>query len=193
MLAKPRTVKVPSPNFFTPKEMSHNQILAVVLHGTSGPLQPSLDWLRNPRHDDPDQRVSANFLISKAGVIYELVAPEPGYRAFGNGIVEHGDGSLLWLRSAVANKVNPNWITVSIEHEATRAEMLTRASMTDRQFNSSIELTSYILSFAGLKADHETIVGHNQISGTLKYNCPGVIFPPAYTEQLVIRHPELKP
>lgn len=188
MIAKPRIVKTPSPNFFTPGEMKTNKVAAVCLHGTSGPLQGSLDWLRNPRHDNPQAAVSSNYVISKAGVIYELVPWEPGYRAFCNGIVENYDTSIKWLVSAVAQRINPNWITVSIEHEASKQEMETRASMTDAQFNSSIDLTAYILGTAGLKANHQTVIGHNQISGKEKYNCPGVIFPPAYTEVLIQRH-----
>lgn len=99
--------------------------------------------------------------------------------------------SIRWLAAAIAGKVNPNRITVSIEHEASKTEMEKRASMTDAQFNSSIDLTAYILTWAGLKASHETIVGHNQISGRQKYNCPGVVFPPAYTEVLIQRYPYL--
>lgn len=188
MIQKPRVYKTASPNFFTPNEMRVNQVAAVVLHGSAGPAGPSLDWLRNPRRDNPGAAVSSNYFISKSGVIYELVPWEPGYRAFANGMVENYDTSIKWLVSAVAQRINPNWITVSIEHEASSLEMETRASMTDAQFNSSIDLTAYVLAGAGLKASHETIIGHNQISGKNKYNCPGVIFPPAYTEVLILRH-----
>jgi N-acetyl-anhydromuramyl-L-alanine amidase AmpD len=192
-IAKPRYVKMPSPNFFEPGEMKVNQVAAVVLHGTASyGIASAIDWLRNPRHDKPGAAVSASYAISKGGVIYELVPFESGLRAWANGIVENYDTSLAWLVNAVKNKINPNWITVSIEHEATSDEMQRRASMTDAQFNSSIDLTAYILAASGLRAGHETIIGHNQISGTKKYNCPGVIFPPAYTEQLLIRHAELK-
>lgn len=185
-------VKMASPNFFEPGDMETNQVAAVCLHGTAGPLQASIDWLRNPRHDDPDKRVSANYVISKAGVIYELVPWEPGFRAFANGIVETEDPSILWLADAIKKRINPNWITISVEHEANYNDMVLHRSMTDLQFNSSVDLTAYILSGCGLKADHQTIIGHNQISGIMKFNCPGVIFPPAYTEQLLIRYPELK-
>lgn len=191
-IAKPRYVKMPSPNFFEPGEMKESKIQAVVLHGTSGPLQASIDWLRNPRHGDPNAAVSSNYVISKSGVIYELVPFEVGLRAFANGIVENYDYSIKWLADAFRNGINPNWITVSIEHEASYNDMVLRRSMTDAQFNSSIDLTAYILAANNLPANHQTIIGHNQISGKIKFNCPGVIFPPAYTEQLIIRHKELK-
>lgn len=179
--------KLPSPNFYS----ADYKIQAVVLHGTAGPAAASLSWLRNPQPDNPDARVSANYLISKAGQVWELVDWQAGKRAWANGIVENFDSSIKWLVEALKNHINPNLVTVSIEHEASSREMLTRASMTDEQFNSSIELTALILKAARLKANHETIIGHNQISGTRKYSCPGVIFPPAYTEVLLLRHPEL--
>lgn len=180
-------IKLPSPNFYP----AGRKIEAVVLHGTAGPAGPSLSWLRNPRLDNPDAAVSANYLIDKAGNVWELVDWQAGRRAFGNGIVENFDSTIKWLVDCLKNRINPNLVTVSIEHEASTREMTTRASMTDAQFNSSIELTAMILTAARLKANHQTIIGHNQISGTRKYNCPGVIFPPAYTEVLLIRHPEL--
>lgn len=180
-------IKLPSPNFYS----ADNKIQAVVLHGTAGSGISALSWLRNPQPGNPDGRVSANYLINKAGQVWELVEWQAGKRAWANGIVENFDSSIKWLVECLKNRINPNLVTVSIEHEASNREMTTRASMTDAQFNSSIELTAMILTAARLKANHQTIIGHNQISGTRKYNCPGVIFPPAYTEVLLIRHPEL--
>jgi len=45
-----------------------NPINALVLHATAGPFVPSLHWLMNP-----NAQVSAHFLISKEGVIFQLV------------------------------------------------------------------------------------------------------------------------
>jgi len=181
-----QVIKLPSPNYFSPGEMQDHRIRAVVLHGTAGGLNGSIQWLRNPYSS-----VSANYVISKTGVIYQLVDWQAGNRAWANGIVETSDPTINWLNDAIKKGINPNWITVSIEHEATKWEMDNHAKMTDAQFNSSIDLTANILKLAGLKANHQTIIGHNQISGKNKFNCPGVIFPPAYTEVLINRHPDL--
>lgn len=180
-------IDLPSDNYW----LSDNKIAAVVLHGTSGPLQPSIAWLRNPQTGNAAAAVSANFVIGKSGVIYRLVDFEKGRRAWANGKVETFDTSIKWLVDAIKNRINPNLITVSIEHEASKREMENHAPMTDYQFNSSIELTAYILRRAGLKANDQTIIGHNQISGVNKFNCPGVIFPPAYTEVLLDRNRDL--
>lgn len=182
-------IDYPSKNY----DISDRAIRAVVLHGTAGTAGSALAELTALKPGNPGARVSSNFLVTRAGVIYRLVDFEKGRRAWANGIVETWDKSLDWLAYCVANKINPNEVTVSIEHEASDAAMKSRASMTDRQFNASIELTAYILRAAGLKASHETIIGHNQISGSRKSYCPGVIFPPAYTEVLIDRNRDLEP
>jgi N-acetyl-anhydromuramyl-L-alanine amidase AmpD len=184
-----KLIDSPSDNYWT----DSRPIKAIVMHGTDGPWPAALAWLKNPRADNPGKAVSANYLITKQGFIYRLVDWTKGRRAWANGIVEAPDNSLQWLKEAVKEKVNPNLITVSIEHEASGYEMVHMTPMTNEQFNASIELSALILRTAGLKASHETIVGHNQISGRQKYYCPGVIFPPAYTEVLIIRNPDLKP
>jgi N-acetylmuramoyl-L-alanine amidase len=178
-----RFVDIPSPNhFYDPKPIE-----AVVLHGTASKgIWPAINW-----HLNPQSQVSANFHISKKGIIYRLVNFEAGKRAWANGIVENYDHSLDWLNKLVKAGKNPNRYTVSIEHEATTEEMLRRASMPDAQFNSSIDLVAYILTKTGLPANNQTVIGHNQISGVNKADCPGVIFPPAYTEQLLLRYPTL--
>lgn len=183
-----KIVKAPSQNFFT----DGKPINAVCLHGTAGPLGASLATLRNPRPDNPDAAVSSNYLIDLDGTVYELVPWAGGLRAWANGVVEAHDTSLIWLNQAIKNKVNPNLLTVSVEHVASARAMRSRASMPKKQFDASIELTAVILRQAGLKANHQTIIGHNQISGTIKFDCPGVIFPPAYTEIVIDRNPDLK-
>lgn len=185
-------IPLPSKNYFEPAEMSDSTIAALCMHGTaSDGLQSALDWLRNPQPRNPKAAVSANYVISKAGVIYELVDPFSGKRAWANGWVESFDNSVQWLADAVKHKVNPNWKTISFEHEATWADMVNRGHMTDNQWAASQELAAYCLRRCGLKANHETIITHSQISGRQKYNCPGVIFTPSYTEQLIKANPDL--
>lgn len=180
-----------SPNYFTPDEMTFSKIVAVVAHGTDSiGIAPAVDWLTNPKSG-----VSSNFAIAKSGQIYQLVDFRTGKRAWANGVIDkvNYDKSLTWLNSCVKNRVNPNWVTVSIEHEATHEDMLKSRPMTDAQFNSSVELTAYIMRIAGLKATHESYVTHHQIAGIMKPYCPGVINPGAFTEVLIARNPDLKP
>lgn len=177
------TIKLPSPNYFP----SGAPVRAVVLHGTAGPLIPSLDWLRNPRLDNPDAAVSANYVISLTGRVYELVDWRSGKRAYGNGVIRQRDMSLKWLNNCVAGGINPNLVTISIEHEASNIAMVTRGKMTDSQFSASTELVITLLRELKLTVSRETVCGHFQIDGAGKANCPGVINVPAYIEVLGLR------
>lgn len=182
--------KLYSPNYFVPSDMTESAVLAVVEHGTAAPdFRSAINW-----HLSRKSKLSANFHVSKLGEIAQLVDFQRGYRAWANGVVdkENFDRSVPWLADLVAREINPNWHTVSIEHEATSYEMLHQAPMTDAQFNASIELTAWILQVSGLKANHSTVLAHRQIAGAMKPTCPGVIFVPAYLEVLVNRHPELR-
>jgi N-acetyl-anhydromuramyl-L-alanine amidase AmpD len=181
-------IPYPSPNYFT----DGLPIEAIGLHGTAGRKWGALSALVDPRPAAPDLRVSSNYLVDYAGLVYHLVDEKKGWRAFANGNIRQPDMTVRWLVHCLNFKINPNLVTVSIEHEALDLDMRQHKSMPDAQFNSSIELTAAILTWANLKANHETIVAHCQIDSVVKANCPGVIFVPAYLEVLLLRHPELR-
>lgn len=178
-------MSIPSPNHFPPGEAK--PIRAIVLHGTAGALWPSINWLRNPRKDNPGAAVSANYVISRMGGVYELVDWRAGLRAYGNGIIRNPDKSLQWLLECRLKKINPNLVTISIEHEASNSDMVQRGRMTDAQFSASQELVIRLARENGLPLDKEHINGHYQIDSQGKANCPGVINIPAYIEVLNIR------
>lgn len=178
-----KQLKRPSPNYFT----GGVRVEAIVLHGTAGPLLPSIQWLQNPRPDNPGAAVSANYVISKAGLIYELVDWRSGLRAWANGRLRNPDPALTWLARAVRERINPNMLTISIEHEASNSEMLSRASMTDAQFNASTELVITLLREIDKPISNQTVTGHYQFDSIGKANCPGVINIPAYIEVLQLR------
>lgn len=180
-----KITKHPSPNRFPPNE--GKQIRAIVLHGTAGPLKPSIDWLCNPRLDNPGSAVSANYIIGLQGEVIELVDWRAGYRAYGNGVVRKFDSTLKWLVECVYRKVNPNLVTISIEHVASNTDMILRKSMTDAQFNASTELVVTLARELDLPLDRQHIAGHYQIDGIGKTNCPGVINLGAYIEVLNLR------
>lgn len=179
-------INYPSPNYWNISDLPESGIKAVTMHGTSGTLGSSLAWFQNPKSG-----VSSNYIVSKAGNIYEVVSPITK-RAWANGIVDIYDNTIKWLDDAVKAKQNPNWFTWSIEHEASLEDMQFHRSMPDAQFNASIDLTGYLLKLAKLKATHDTVVAHCQICAKAKPYCPGVIFVPAYVEVLQNRYPELK-
>lgn len=174
---------LPSPNF----DYSNQPIKAIVLHGTSGPLWASINWLRNPQLSGKYGRVSSNYVISKAGEVFMLVDWRARRRAYANGIVNSYDKRITWLRSALQAGVSPNYVTISIEHEADYDEMINGASMPDAQFNASTELVITLLRENNLAIGPQTVNGHYQIDGWNKPHCPGVINVPAYIEVLKLR------
>lgn len=189
-----KIIPVFCPNYFTPEQMSESKILGICLHGTAGSLASALAELTNPKPLTPKLAVSANFLVARNGYIYQLVEPFSGRRAWANGNLFNPDRSVKWIADCQDRKINPNWHSVSIEHEATWADMERHnyAAITDEQWAASQALSAYILQRAGLKANHETITTHGQYDSVNKTNCPGVLFGPSYAEQLGKSWPALK-
>lgn len=180
-------ITYPSPNYWLAASLPRSEVKALCYHGTASKGAASaLGWLTNRKSG-----VSANYLISKAGTVYQLVDPATK-RAWANGIPDIFDSSVKWLADCIANGDNPNWYTISLEHEATKEDMQFHASMPDPQFNASIDLSARLLKQFGLKANHETMIAHCQIAAKAKATCPGVIFIPAYQEVLINRYPELR-
>jgi hypothetical protein len=91
---------VPSPNYWEGR--SGFDIKYIVMHGTAGDAQPSLNWLTNPA-----STASVHYLVDRQGTVYQLV--NEANAAWGNGIPEQG--------SVFLGGPNPNYFTISIEHE----------------------------------------------------------------------------
>lgn len=166
----------PSPNYWN----ASNPIEAIVLHGTDGSLGSALGWLTNRKSG-----VSSNYLIGENGKIYRLVAYYQGKRAWANGVVINPDPAIKWLAEAVKDKLNPNLVTISIEHEASDYSMKHQGRMTDLQWRSSQDLVKKLLADNNLVASGQTVLGHYQIDSKNKSYCPGVINVPAYIEKLL--------
>jgi N-acetyl-anhydromuramyl-L-alanine amidase AmpD len=175
-------IDYPSPNYFSSGALP---IKAIVLHGTAGGAAGALQELTNSKPNNPDARVSSNYLISTGGKIYRLVPWWTGRRAWANGLINNPDRSIAWLMMCQRNGINPNLCTLSIEHEAASADMIARRSMPAAQLASSLELIRKLLKDTGLlRANQQTILGHYQIDGATRQNCPGVISIPEYISQL---------
>jgi N-acetyl-anhydromuramyl-L-alanine amidase AmpD len=169
----------PSPNYFSGIKA---KIQAIVLHGTAGNLQSSLDELTNPKPNNPDSRVSSNYVIGLDGSIYRLVSYWLGQRAWANGVLNYPDRSISWLVECAIKGLNPNNYTISIEHVANSRDMINRnySAMPAVQLEASKMLVKRLLKDTGLTANHQTIIGHNQIDSISRSNCPGIINIPEY-------------
>lgn len=143
-------------------------IESLVIHGTAGGFAGSLSALL---YGD----VSASYLIDLAGVIYCLVNPYAGRRAWANGILQSPDMSIGWLAECVNKGINPNLRTISIEHVAASNDMVAHNQMPQAQQEASLWLCDKLLTDFKLPRNGQTVVGHYQITGRDRPNCPGVI------------------
>ncbi len=176
-------IDYPSPNYF---DNVTSKIQAIVLHGTAGSLSSALAELTNPKPNNPDARVSSNYVIARNGSIYRLVAYWQGKRSWANGRINRPDSSIDWLMECSIRGLNPNKFTISIEHEAYSQDMLAQnsAAMPAGQLAASKELVRTLLKYNGLQPGQQTIIGHNQIDSVTRSNCPGVINIPEYIKSL---------
>jgi N-acetyl-anhydromuramyl-L-alanine amidase AmpD len=110
--------------------------------------------------------------VSSKGEIVQYV--EMNRWAYANGVIQPGwDDTLDWLVYCVANKINPNKRTISIEHEGYPG-----VPFPESQYQASLDLHKYIIQcWPGIKIDRKHIIGHYQISPKDRANCPGSTFP----------------
>ncbi len=145
-----------SPNFRKGRE--GNKILAIVNHITAGLMPGALNWMLNPL-----AKVSAHYLVSKNGRIIQMVADEDSAFAVGN--VNRPNWSLY-------DGSNPNDYTLSIEHEALAGE-----SLTQQQYQASLELHWMLISKWQIPIDRDHIIGHYRLDSINRQNDPGDRFP----------------
>lgn len=146
----------------------------IVNHITEGTAQSCIDWFNSDRNTES----SAHFLVARDGKVYQFVAIEDN--AWANGL--NTADMQKAKASIVKNKgVNPNWYSVSIEHEGIYKE--TKGALTAEQLESTIMLHRYISSYVKDKYgkeipfDRQHILGHCEIDPINKPNCPGGNFP----------------
>lgn len=148
--------KAESPNFI--KGRRGRKILAIVNHITAGLMPGTLSWMQNPA-----AKVSAHFLVTKTGKIYQLVKEED--TAFGAGIVNKPDWHLY-------DGTNPNYYTLNIEHEA-----ITGETLTDIQYQATLWLHRYLITKWGIPIDNDHVIGHYRLDSVNRKNDPGPKFP----------------
>ncbi len=148
----------PSHNFWPGRGGHAAQWL--IIHGTAGPN--AVSWLTSPDNKDS----SAHFVITRDGVVYQLVDTDDS--AWGNGVLETGHDP--WWGS-----VNPNIQTISIEHE--KLDTKNATSITDAQKKASFALINWLCNTHTIRKAPATaqggITGHYSISPQSRAQCPG--------------------
>jgi N-acetyl-anhydromuramyl-L-alanine amidase AmpD len=162
-------------NKHTNKSHRRNYIPEIIVsHISQGTAQSCISWFTSPGNEES----SAHFLVARDGRVFQFVHIEDN--AWANGLNSLGIKESKSI--AVKNRgVNPNWYSVSIEHEGVYEQA--RGQLTHAQLQSTIMLHKYIIDFVDenlhykIKADKDHILGHNIIDPKNKPNCPGEKFP----------------
>jgi N-acetylmuramoyl-L-alanine amidase len=160
-------IQSPSPNYGYPRGQSGRNgqhIQAICDHIMQGHMAGYFEVL-----DDPNGN-AANYSIGRDGVIRQHVMD--WCAAWCNGPMHSPDLSVPFIANCYHHHINPNLLTVSIEHEGMSGELLT-----DAQLLATIALHKHLCAEHHIPADRQHIVGHYQIDGINKARCPGTAFP----------------
>lgn len=163
-MAKPPMTYRVSPNYWP----TNSGRRLISLHGTAGSAGSALGWLCNPASES-----SANFLIELSGKIWCLVDPERGWSAWANGPLNQPDLSNRYIKECSVNKINPNRVCISIEHERSSASMIAGETMPKAQQDASNALVLWLCERFGIPVSRENIVGHWQFDKVNRPYCPG--------------------
>lgn len=130
----------------------------IVVHVTQGSAASVRAWFKNPA-----AQASTHYMVTRVGEIVQFVREED--TAWGNGRVDHPTAQVV--KDRVGS--NPNWWTISIEHEGTG-----RFDLTDAQRKASLWLMRDIKKrHHRITFDRQHILRHHEIF-SLK-TCPGAI------------------
>ena len=145
---------------------------AFVDHIPAGAAGPSLDWLTNPA-----SRVSSHYLVTRDGVVYQLVREDD--TAWGCGLdfskgydAYRSDLRIPWVSECWQYERNPNGSACNVEHEAAAGQGLTEA-----QYQTTLGLHRHLISRHRLPPDGEHVLGHSRIDAVNRANDPGATFP----------------
>ncbi len=127
---------------------------AVVLHIAEGTYEGTYATFLN-------EQVSAHFCVAKDGRIAQYVSVDDSAWANGN-VLNPSWPDLI-------PNVNPNYYTISIEHEGFYQEQ-----WTPQMYDANLRLLGWIRSYSGLQYSlHHTLIGHYEIDSVTRANCPG--------------------
>lgn len=160
-VAKPPVISQPSPNFGGYQHP--HEARCICWHITQG--TNSLGWLRSPA-----SQASANYLIARNGVIYELVPPTES--AWANGKVNRPDRTNPVIDRALTEGRNLNTVSISVEHEGFTSRNM-GGSLTPAQVDATVNLAAWLCQRFGIAPDQSHILGHYEVDSVDRPYCPG--------------------
>ncbi len=137
----------------------------IVNHISEGTKESCVDWFTSSGNTVS----SAHFLVGKDGSIYQFVPIEKN--AWANGLKQY---QYQYATASIVEEqgVNPNWYSVSIEHEGVYTE--TWGKLTKEQLEASVWLHKYIIDYVKehfgveIPIDRDHILGHCEIDSIRK-------------------------
>jgi N-acetyl-anhydromuramyl-L-alanine amidase AmpD len=152
-----------SPNFWAGR--NNLTPVAIVDHIMQGTLDATTGWFNNPNSE-----ASTHFGVGKDGRIFQFVRVEN--TSWGNGTINKPDLNIPWLADAINRKINPNRLTVSIEHEGKTGE-----PFSETMYQATLFLHTQLIKQLGIPVNRQHIVGHYQLDLVNRPFCPGTGFP----------------
>jgi N-acetyl-anhydromuramyl-L-alanine amidase AmpD len=152
---------------------SGHHVRCIVLHITAGADAAScIGWFNNPTSD-----VSAHYVIDRDGTTFACV--DENDTAWANGVMNQPNTAISVVYDWWMGGINPNSETVSIECAGYSSmepsgQPPELVGYTQAQFDALGELLPAIAARHGLTVDGSTLIGHCDIDGVNRVNCPGL-------------------
>lgn len=162
-------ISLPSPNYFSGYFVPRH----IVLHGTATP--PGTARAVANYFTNPGAQVAAHFIIETDGYIFCSVNPYASRGAWANGVVTTWNRGNARLATTIANGINLNRQTISIEHVAATDAMVAGGNMPLAQLAASQALVLQLARDFAIPLTREGIIGHWEIDLVNRKFCPGVI------------------
>jgi N-acetyl-anhydromuramyl-L-alanine amidase AmpD len=134
-LRPPPVTWMPGAKEFTPAHRKPTDIRLIVIHVSQSSFLGTVSWLRNPA-----SHASANFVVSRAGAIAELVPKR----------------DIAWHAGNWAVNVE----SVGIEHVGITDDP---AGFTKPEYRASAQLVAYIARTSLIPIDRQHIIGHSEV------------------------------
>lgn len=146
-----------------------------VVHQTGNMQLPSADGEITWRQTDRGLQNSATFFVNRDGSVRQALGDPLHMAPWANGDVQQPDLGNPRIADAVRAGVNPNLRTlVAIENVAFDIAGTGDAPITPAQEYADAAIIRYFHARAGIPVSRETVIGHYQINGTDRPNCPAV-------------------
>lgn len=167
------------------KPRSVKPTILAVIHITANPGDPiataegELAW----RINDTDNQNSATAFINRDGSLWQGLLPTTQV-SWANGWVRSWDTNNARIDAAARSGYNMNeWVDSTLENVGRPVDL----PMTDAQIDTNAAWIAWRSKVTGITVSRETVVGHYQIDGEQRVNCPAIPEERGVIDQIIER------